>query len=93
MSSTLLLQPMKPFHPQAQTHVHELPDRPLPYQGPPALERRESNRSRHEVCLGPVFVVEHLLTLRSMSLNSLRTVEALITREQKAILKGAERGG
>ena len=32
--------------------MHELPDRPPPYQGPPALERRESNRSRHEVCLG-----------------------------------------
>lgn len=35
--------------------MHELPDRPPPYQGPPALERRESNRSRHEVCLGPRF--------------------------------------
>jgi len=41
--------------PQAQIHVHELPDRPPPYQGPPALERRESNRSRHEVGFGPGF--------------------------------------
>ncbi|KAF9653731.1 hypothetical protein BDM02DRAFT_1674030 [Thelephora ganbajun] len=33
---------------RAQTHIHELPDRPPQYQGPPALECRDSNRSCHE---------------------------------------------
>jgi hypothetical protein len=48
--------------------MHELPDRPTPYQGPPALERRESNRSRHEVrrVRGP---------LRAHLINLLQRVE------------------
>ena len=91
--SVPITQSLKFSHLQPQQNMHELPDRPAPYQGPPALERRESNRSRHEVRWIRCLLRTTSQISSSVSLNNHRTVGSLTTYEQKPILKGVERDG